>query len=121
MDIYWLSGANLAENLGATININSKKYKTENWVGTNDHKLFSICQDIHSVYINGATMKGLATTREDVLAQQPYWNFVDHFANSIMEYRKRRGYRSIDELLHRVDSAVKHIESELKAGFSRKG
>lgn len=118
MDIYWLSGANLAENLGVTININGKEHKIENWVGTNDHKLFAISQDIHSIYVDGTAMKGLATTREETLIQQPYWHFVDHFANSVMEYRKRRGYRSVDNLLIKIDQAIKHIETELKVGFS---
>ncbi|MEZ9120740.1 hypothetical protein AB4098_00720 [Vibrio cyclitrophicus] len=120
MDIYWLSGANLAENLGVTLKADGHELTIENWVGTNDHKLFSICQDIHSVYMGGATMKALESTRENCLSETPYWQYVDRFAQAVMDYRKRSGYRDIGDLLRRVDSAIEHIEGELVLGFTHR-
>ncbi len=117
MDLHWLSGANLAENLGADIDINGNKVKVEQWVGTNDHKLFSICQDIHSVYVNGQTMRQLAASREDALSTQIYWQSVDGIANSILAHRFKNRTEQTKSLLSRIDNAVRQIEAELKGGF----
>lgn len=117
MDIHWLSGANLAEDLGVTLDVFGKKLKIDNWVGTNDHKLFNICQDIHSVYYEGSNMKLLATTREEELSNLKYWAFVDQLAENVTKFRKKSGYSKQIDLLSSIDSAVEYVERELSCKF----
>lgn len=73
MDIHWLSGANLSQDLNLTLKIGETELLVDNWVGTNDHKLYRISKDIHSVYAEGSTMKRLACTREAALEKYQYW------------------------------------------------
>jgi hypothetical protein len=113
MDIHWLSGSNLAEDLGVTLDVFGRKLKIDNWVGTNDHKLFNICYDIHWVYYEGSHMKLLAVTREKELSSLRYWKRVDQVAEAITKFRKKNGYNKIDLLLNRIDTSVEHIEKEI--------
>jgi hypothetical protein len=121
MDIHWLSGANLAEDLNLSINIDGRKLKLDNWVGTNDHKLYRISRDIHSVYHDGSNMKRMSVTREYELSSSLYWQTVDSYANGIMRFRNQQGDRSTTDLLQRIDSSVQYIESELMKSFDQSG
>lgn len=117
MDIYWLSASNLTEDLDVKLNANGNVLAIDNWVGTNDHKLFNICSDIHWVYHDNSTMKQLSTTRETTLSRLPYWQYVDQLADNIMKYRKDSGYNHQRDYLKRVDTSVAYIEQELSAYF----
>lgn len=119
MDIHWLCGSNYAEDLGVTLSIDGREFMIDNWVGTNDHKLFNICKDIHWVFSQGSNMKLLAVTREDELYGYPYWKFVDQKTEDIMKYRRAKGYNDMDNLLRRVDDSVAYIEGELNAYFNK--
>lgn len=119
IDIHWLSGANLAEDFGHTLNAGSVGLLVDNWVGTNDVKLYRISKDIHSVYHNGSTMKRLMTTRESELQDSSYWTNVDRISTDVLLYRKRVGYMPIDDMLQKIDSAVIQIERNLEDFFSR--
>ncbi|WP_324030618.1 hypothetical protein [Aeromonas caviae] len=118
MDIYWLNGSNLSENLNHTISVNGKRYKVDNWVGTNDHKLYRISKDIHSVYEDGLTMKSLEITRESEMANTRYWSQVDRTYNDIMIYRNKNNVANCDDLLSKIDRAIDHIEKEILAGLN---
>lgn len=118
MDLHWLSGANLAEDLGLTIKIGSANLVVDNWVGTNDHKLYRISKDIHSVYHGGVSMKRVAITREPELGAVEYWKEVDRMTNDILGYRLRTGYTPLDDLLPRIDRSVALIEDDLVKIFS---
>lgn len=113
MDLYWLSSANLSEDFGHVINVNGTWLKLDNWVGTNDHKLYRISRDIHSTYYDNSTMKRLAITREKELQSNLYWRNVDRISTDIMSYRDQAGHLMSNKLLVRIDKAVFHIESEL--------
>jgi hypothetical protein len=113
MDIHWLNGSIFAEDLGVTLDVFGKKLKIDNWVGTNDHKLFNICYDIHWVYYEGSNMKLLAVTREEELSSLNYWKHVDQVAERITKFRKNYGYNNLNNLLKNIDSSVEHIEKEI--------
>lgn len=113
MDIHWLSGSNFAEDLGVTLDVFDKKFIIDNWVGTNDHKLFNICYDIHWVYYEGSNMKLLAVTREEELSSLKYWKHVDQIAEQITKFRKNSGYNSMVSLLNNIDSSIEYIEKEI--------
>ncbi len=114
IDIYWLSGANLAGNLNITLKTGGGEMWIDNWVGTNDNKLYRIAKDIHSVFHDGATMKRLAVTREKALEEWPYWKQVDRMCDDIFGYRLRAGLASLDEgYLTKIDKSVAYLESEL--------
>lgn len=113
MDIHWLSGANFAEDLNVYLDIDGKRLRLDNWVGTNDHKLYRISRDIFSVYHDGSNMKRLAVTREDELSSSTYWQNVDFYSKSIMEFRNKEHHRGINGLLDRIDKAVQYVEDEL--------
>lgn len=118
MDLHWLTGANLSEDMGSTINIKGQRLITEHWVGTTDHKLYNITQDIHHIYHEGSTMKALLSTREDELMQFNYWKNVDHIANSILSYRKNKNNIIAQNMTERVDLAIELIEKDLAEYFS---
>jgi hypothetical protein len=120
MDIHWLSGANFSEDLKHYLEVEGRKLFLDNWVGTNDHKLYRISQDIHWVYHESSTSKRIAVTREDYLDSIPYWNSVDQFAHDIMVDRASSDSRSIDDLLLKVDRALAYIESEIVIAISAK-
>ena len=119
MDTYWLSASNLSEDMKLSIKIDGLEFEVDNWVGTTDNKLIRISNDIHSIYHDGVTMKMLATTREDYFKTDDYWRFVDTSSESVLKFRKKQGYKKINDLLHRIDNAVTVIENELKAFFSK--
>lgn len=87
MDLQWLSGANLAEDLKLDIEIEGKIYLSDNWIATNDIKLYRICKDLHSVFHEGSTMKGFATAREVCMTAIPYWQTVDARSKEILRQR----------------------------------
>jgi hypothetical protein len=119
MDLHWLSGANLSEDLGATIKTDVGEFALDNWVGTNDLKLYRICRDLHSAPHNGSKTMRFVYSRESVLEALPYWRNVDRMSRDVMLYRHARGYQSLDEtLLPSIDAAVKHIEGELRKVLS---
>lgn len=113
LDLHWLSGANLAQDAGADIEIGGKRFLLDNWVGTNDHKLYRINRDIHSTFFGGSTMKMLVTAREEALERLPYWQAVDSFARETLRYRAAHGHPGVTDLLMRIDSAVQHLEQEI--------
>ncbi len=117
MDLHWLSGANLSEDLGHDIVINGARLKLDNWCGTNDHKLYRISRDIHSTYYDNSTMKRLAITRERELVSNLYWRNVDGISKGILSYRYHSGYSGVEELLVKIDKAVSHVEAELAKKF----
>jgi hypothetical protein len=92
MDLHWLSGANLSEDLGHNIDINGTRLKLDNWLGTNDHKLYRISRDIYSTFHDNSTMKRLVITRERGLDSTLYWRNVDRISNDILRYRYTSGY-----------------------------
>lgn len=114
MDLHWLSGSNLSEDLGHDIDINGTRLKLDNWVGTNDHKLYRVSRDIHSTYHDRSTMKKLAITREDELESLQYWRNVDGISKDILSYRYNKGYSDVDDLLSKIDKAIIYIEKDLK-------
>jgi len=91
MDLHWLSGANFSEDFGHDIDINGTRLKLDNWVGTNDHKLYRISRDIHSTYYDNSTMKRLAITRDTELDSNLYWSHVDEISKEILSYRYKMG------------------------------
>jgi hypothetical protein len=113
MDINWLSAANLTEDLGLQLDVHGRNLIVDNWIGTNDHKLYRICRDIHSTYHDGSTMKRLAVTREEEMEGFSYWPTVDSYARQIMLYRMNVGYGDMKHLLTRIDQAAKTIEHEI--------
>lgn len=117
MDIHWLSGANLSEDLDLVLNIGSTRLVVDNWVGTNDIKLYRISKDIHSVYDDGSTMKRIAVTRESILEKYQYWKQVDRMSMDILGYRARTGHAPLDDLLASIDSSVNQVESDLAVQF----
>ncbi|EOV2221028.1 TPA: hypothetical protein L3996_002513 [Pseudomonas aeruginosa] len=118
MDIYWLSGANLSEYFGAKIKTSVGELTLDNWVGTNDVKLFRICEDLHSVPHNDSKTMRFSTTREPELTALPYWQNVDRLSRDVMLYRYENGYQSLeDTLLPRIDLAVKHLHEELHSAM----
>jgi len=117
MDIYWLSGANMSEDLNGSMIIKSKKYTLDIWVGTNDHKLYRICRDIHSVYFEGSRMKRLASTREDILKSLPYWKKVDRFAHEFLLQRRSLENVNMDDFLEKIDNAVSYLSGALDKSF----
>lgn len=118
MDLHWLSGANFAEDLELTIKIGLEDLVVDNWVGTNDHKLYRISKDIHSVYHDRVSMKRVAITREPELGAIEYWKEVDRMTCDILGYRLRTGYTPLDDLLPRIDRSVALIEDDLAKIFS---
>jgi hypothetical protein len=115
MDLHWLSGSNLSEDLGATIKTDVGEFALDNWVGTNDLKLYRICRDLHSTPHEESKTMRFVHTRESVLEALPYWRNVDRLSRDVMLYRHASGYRSLDKtLLSNVDAAVKHLEGELR-------
>ena len=117
MDLHWLSSANFAEDLGLNINIDGKILQLDNWVGTNDHKLYRISLDIHSVYFEKSKSKILAVTREGYFDNFSYWKSVDELSNNILKYRQNQIITTDDNLTNKVDMAVSYIESELSKQF----
>lgn len=116
MDLFWLSGANVSDLRGG-IEIEGRKLKIDNWVGTNDHKLYRISRDIHSIPFDGATMKRLATTRENELAVSQYWMNVDGLSKELLRHRHDRGHSKIHNLLQRIDNSVNHLERNIELFF----
>ncbi|WP_236692117.1 hypothetical protein [Pseudomonas fildesensis] len=115
MDLYWLSGANLLEDLGVPIKTDVGEFALDNWVGTNDLKLYRICRDLHSTPHEGSKTMRFACSRESALGTLRYWRNVDRMSKNVMLYRNASGYRSLDStLLSNVDAAVKHLERELR-------
>jgi hypothetical protein len=117
MDIHWLSGSNLSEDLDLKIKIGSTEYLVDNWVGTNDVKLYRISKDIHSVFAYGSTMKRLAVTREHVLDEYQYWQYVDRLAKDVLGYRARENNTSLEDLLQRIDMSIVQVEESLSRFF----
>ena len=114
MDLHWLSSSNLSEDLEATIRTDQGEFALDNWVGTNDVKLYRICRDLHSVPLESSTMKGFCFARERELAEMPYWCDVDRLSKDALLHRKGIGYRELgDGFVARIDAAVQHIEEEL--------
>ena len=117
MDLHWLSGANLSEDLGATLKIGNAEFAIDNWVGTNDVKLYRISRDIHSVPSEGLRTKALAFSRETELQTAQYWRSVDRMAMDVLTHRMRMGYGKVDELLPKIDHAVSHLEEQLMSAL----
>ena len=113
MDLHWLSGANLAEDLGTDLKAGAVQLTVDNWVGTNDIKLYRISRDIHSVPYGGSTMKVLAFTRESALEELPYWRRVDRMATDVLLHRSRTEQTCPDQLLDKIDHAVAYLEGDL--------
>jgi hypothetical protein len=113
MDLHWLSGANLSEDLGATLKIGNAEFAIDNWVGTNDVKLYRISRDIHSVPSEGLRTKALAFSRETELQTAQYWRSADRMAKDVLMHRRRTGYGKVDELLTKIDGAVSYLEAQL--------
>ncbi|WP_220348422.1 hypothetical protein [Alkalilimnicola ehrlichii] len=111
--MHWLSGANLSEDLGTTLKVGNLELAVDNWVGTNDIKLYRISRDIHSVPREGSTMKVLAFSREPELEASAYWRSIDRMALDVLLHRKQVGYGEVDQLLERIDGAVAHLEEQL--------
>lgn len=118
MDLYWLSGANLSEDLGLTLDVGACEFTVDSWVGTNDIKLYRISKDIHSVASDDSTMKALAVSRESQLKASPYWQCIDGITENVLRNRKLAGYGKVDQLLEKIDRAVVHLEGELQKAFS---
>lgn len=115
MDLHWLRGASLSEDLGATIKTDVGEFSLDNWVGTNDLKLYRICRDLYSTPFNGSSAMRIVLARESAMEALPYWRNVDRMSKDVMMYRHVCGYRPLDEtLLSNVDAAVKHLEGELR-------
>lgn len=115
MDLHWLSGSNLSEDFGATIKTDVGEFVLDNWVGTNDLKLFRICRDLHSAPCDGSNTMRFVHTRERAMSEVPYWRNVDRMSKDVMLYRHASGYQSLDEtLLSNIDAAVLHLEGELR-------
>lgn len=119
MDLHWLSGANFSEDFGHDIDINGTRLKLDNWIGTNDHKLYRISRSIHSTYYDNSTMKRLAITRENELSSNQYWRNVDEISNEVLCYRDRMRYSMDNKLLIKIDKAVIHIEEKLVEKFNK--
>jgi len=117
MDIHWLTGANMSEDLNGSIVIDSKQFILDMWVGTNDHKLYRICRDIHSVYFEGSRKKRLASTREDILESLPYWKNVDGFAHEFLLQRRSLENVNMDGFLEKIDNAVSYLNDALDESF----
>ncbi len=117
MDIHWLSSANFAEDLGLSININGKTLQLDNWVGTNDYKLYRISLDIHSVYFQESKSKLLAVTREKYLDNFSYWKSVDDLSNRILKDRLNQTIDTNNNLTTKIDFAISYIENELSKQF----
>jgi hypothetical protein len=113
MDLHWLSGANLSEDLGVTIKVGGIELAVDNWVGTNDIKLYRISKELHSVPCGGSTMKAFVSSRESALDAFPYWHCVDRMTKDVLLYRKRADHGSADRLLEKIDQAVVHLEEQL--------
>ncbi|MCF6783803.1 hypothetical protein [Stutzerimonas stutzeri] len=114
MDLHWLSGSNLSEDLGATIKTNVGELVLDNWVGTNDEKLYRISRDLHSVPHEGSTMMRFKPAREPALEALPYWRTVDRLSKDVMLYRDASGYQPLDKtLLGKIDKAVEYVDGEL--------
>lgn len=120
MDLHWLSGANLSEDLGTTLKVDDYDLEVDHWVGTNDIKLYRISKDIHSVPSEGSTMKVLACSREPELKASHYWRRIDHLAKGLLQYRNSVGYGEVDQMLVRIDRAVAHLEEQLLKFFQSK-
>lgn len=114
MDLHWLSGANMSEDMGITLAVGTTRLMVDQWLGTNDIKLYRICRDMHSVWHEGSRQKRFASTREPKLAEQPYWRDVDNRAAGILSFRMSQNHGSAD-LLDRIDRAVKYVENQLRA------
>jgi len=113
MDLHWLSSANFAEDLNLEIEIYGKKYKLDNWVGTNDHKLYRISIDIHSVYFEESKSKRMAVTREKYLDNFPYWKNVDLISENILKTRMHQTINTVENLTNNIDIAVNYLENEI--------
>ncbi len=118
MDLHWMTGANFSEDIGLTINIKGKRFSTEHWVGTTDHKLHYISQHIHHIYYGGSTMKALMTFREKELYEFPYWRNVDRLSKDILTFRMKSGKIVPSNITERIDMAIKIIENDLSRYFS---
>jgi hypothetical protein len=117
MDIHWLSGSNLSQDLNLTLKVDKTELLVDNWVGTTDHKLYRISKEMHSVYAEGSTMKRFACTREVALEGHQYWKHVDRLANNVLDYRVRHGYAPLNDILLRIDRSVAQLEEGLQRFF----
>lgn len=117
MDLHWLTGANLSEDINLDIIIGDKKFPVENWLGTNDLKLYHIAKDIYHIYHEGATMKRLSTVREDELSAFPYWKNVDRLALDVLGFREQSTKGTPSNFTECIDVAVNFIENELSSYF----
>lgn len=118
MDIYWLNVSNSTEDMQEGILIGKKKFLLDNWVATNDQKLYRISHDINHIFYEGSQLKKLEVTREPELRALPYWCFVDQRANAILNFRRSNLKRPSDlEFLSNIDNAVSYIEKSLKNIF----
>lgn len=112
MDLHWLSGANMSEEIGILLDVDSDRLVVDQWVGTNDIKLYRISNDMHSVRFENSNLKRFASMREPELAEQKYWQDVDRRANDILSFRMNR-CEGVRNLLERIDRSVRDIEANL--------
>ena len=112
MDVCWLTGASLSEDLGCDINIDGTRRKVEHWLGTNDHKLYRISQHAYWIFHDYSRMRIFSPTRDKEL-QSTYWRDVDRICNDVLIYRQRAGYKNKTEQLRKIDLALEHVEGEL--------
>lgn len=114
IDLYWLSGANLAEDIGLSLGLGEVRLPVDAWVGTNDVKLYRICEDIHSVSGYASTMMRLATAREPEMSRFRYWSEVDRMSKDVMLYRAQTQTDENQDRLGRIDAAAALLEGELR-------
>jgi hypothetical protein len=117
MDLHWLTGANLSEDINLNITIGGKKFSVEHWVGTNDLKLYHIAKDIYHIYHEGVTMKRLISVRENELSAFTYWEKVDRLAKDVLGFREQSTKGIPSNFTECIDLAVKFIEKELSNYF----
>ena len=117
MDLHWLIGANVAEDLETKMKINNIDYKIDHWVGTNDHKLYHIAQDIHHIHYEKSTLKVLSTVREKELSAFKYWKNVDNISSNILDFRRKSLPNISNKYTEKIDLAVETIENDLLNHF----
>ncbi|NRF60934.1 hypothetical protein [Vibrio coralliilyticus] len=119
MDSMWLKMSALADDFSKEAAL-ADGVQVEIWLGTNDIKLYELCQDIHSVKTHESSMGMLCVDREDELKKDDYWRHVDALSQSVLLSRRRKGALDPEEQLPMIDKALSQIEKELKAHFETK-
>lgn len=113
MDIMWLSGSALSEEMGNPIEIDGVIRPVENWLATLDGKLHRISRDMHSCIYEGSNVKRFATARDHEMLSFKYWTEVDQLSHSMLLSRSIKKQTEIDQQkkLKRIDKMVEEMES----------